>query len=149
MYGYSGYPERETNLKMSELPILCEGTFTTKDLVFFSVYRAHQPIYNVFLWIAAAPTSSYSALPTHMVLKAAKLAKIDPPDHVINFLLGGAEMRIFTSVQFDACANRLTSFNKRSPYPENMVEPPASTICENKVFRRSRSVLKIALARHS
>ena len=93
--------------------------------------------HNVLRCTALAPTSSYSALLTHIVLNAAKDANIDPPVHVIILRLGGAEIRILTSVQLDACAKRRTSFNKRSPYPGNMVEPPANTICENNVFLKS------------
>jgi len=74
------------------------------------------------------PDSSYSFRVTHIFLKVASEAKMDPPIHVEFIRSGGAQILILVS----RGANFLTSESKRSPKPSNKVEPPASMISEKK-----------------
>ena len=87
----------------------------------------------------ALPCSSNSALDTHIDLKVARLARIDPPTKVELIRSGGAEILIFVC---EGDRER-TSCNMRSPNPGKSVEPPANTTCENRVDLKSISLFII------
>jgi len=94
--------------------------------------------------MAYLPFSSYSCLDTHIFLKVAKEAKMEPPTHVDNVRCGGAQILILVS----RGASFRISLNKRSPNPSNMVLPPARIMSENMVLLMSISHFKMEFIRH-
>lgn len=88
-----------------------------------------------FLCTMDAPVSLYSALVIHMFWNEDRELKMDPPIQTRNFLSCGA--KIFT---FMAGGLRLViSLLSLSEMPGNIVEPPLSTMLENKSFLISTS----------
>lgn len=82
-----------------------------------------------------APVSLYSALVIHMFWNEDRELRMEPPIQTRNFLSCGAKI-----LTFMAGGLRLViSLFNRSEMPGNIVDPPLSTMLENKSFLMSTS----------
>jgi hypothetical protein len=76
---------------------------------------------------------------THIFLKVANAARIDPPIQVLYFLSGGANILIFVSFG----ADNFTSLSKRSPNPVNMMNQRQETrTIQNEIVRENNKTLR-------
>merc|ERR1719334_986253 len=76
-----------------------------------------------FQWTIPGPDSSYSSRVTHISLNVDSEERIEPPIHTEYFRSAGATTRIL----IEAGANVVSSLDKRSLIPGNIVDPPDST----------------------